>query len=105
MHNEMNQVSKVPKYKELDFPHLAVDEQAEKWWKYNLKRDDSPIVDLFGGQLMSRITCKYCHFESLAFDNFLDLSVDMPSYDSKISLEDCLEEFIKSESMEEKYEC
>jgi ubiquitin C-terminal hydrolase len=36
------------------------------------------INSLFGGQLMNKLVCETCHCETLAFDNFLDLSLPLP---------------------------
>jgi ubiquitin carboxyl-terminal hydrolase 2/21/ubiquitin carboxyl-terminal hydrolase 8 len=55
MHNEMNRITSKPKYKELDFDKLPIEKQSQEWWNYNLARDDSPITDLFSGQLLNRI--------------------------------------------------
>lgn len=34
--------------------------QAERMWKRHLEQDDSPMTDLFGGQLQGNITCHGC---------------------------------------------
>lgn len=36
------------------------------------------MTDLFEGQLMNRLMCLSCKHQTLAFDNFLDLSVEIP---------------------------
>ena len=60
---------------------------------------------------MSKIECSVCDFASLAFDNFLDLSLPFPkaavSYTSQTTLERCLEAFTKTETLDgpEKYYC
>ena len=53
-------------------------EQSDIWWNYYKDRDDSIITELFSGQLMSSTDCKHCKTKSLAFDNFMDLSVSIP---------------------------
>lgn len=78
MHDELNRVSSKPKYKEMKFEHLPKEKQSEEWRKYYKQRDDSIMTDLFEGQLMNRLSCLSCGHEALAFDNFMDLSVEIP---------------------------
>lgn len=87
-----------------------MEEQSEQWWKYYGDRDDSIITDLFSGQLMSSIQCKHCNKKSLAFDNFMDLSVPIPRSGVRITgnveLDQCIKAFINPEKMEEcGYKC
>lgn len=49
MHDELNRVSKKPKYLELTFNKLSVAEQSEKWTQNYRERDDSIMTDLFEG--------------------------------------------------------
>lgn len=53
---------------------------------------------------MNRIHCVSCGKDSLAFDNFLDLSVSIPRSGLRITgnvtLEKCLDAFVKTEKME-----
>ena len=69
-----------------------------------MERDNSIITELFIGQLMSKIECQSCKHSSLAFDNFSVLPVSFPRSGQRItgyiSVEKCLESFIKEESME-----
>lgn len=44
-------------------------------WNNHMKKNDSVITDIFGGQLQSTIECLTCHHRSHCFDPFLDLSV------------------------------
>lgn len=52
---------------------------------------------------MNRIKCLSCGHEGLAFDSFMDLSVEIPRkairFLGSISLSDCLEKFVESEKM------
>ena len=59
---------------------------------------------------MSRIECQKCGHASYAFDNYMDLSVSIPRKAIRmtgyISLEECLNNFILPEKMEEcGYKC
>ena len=64
-------------------------EQSEGWWRHNKSRDDSIIADIFEGQLMSKMQCQSCGHASLAFDNYMDLSVPVLKQKSA-SLNECL---------------
>ena len=80
MHDEMNRVNKKPKYRELKLANsMPIDEQSEEWYRYYKARDDSIMTDLFEGQLINRTQCLSCGFTDCAFDNFMDLSVEIPS--------------------------
>jgi ubiquitin C-terminal hydrolase len=41
-----------------------------------------------------------CGYQSLTFDNFLDLSLSIPSGSRSIALQDCLEDYVGAERME-----
>ena len=101
LHEELNRVAKKPPYQELDFDKLSVNIQSDKWWEYNIARDNSIITDLFTGQLVNRLECIKCGHKSYAFDNFMDLSISIPRKGVKITgmveLRECLESFIKPE--------
>lgn len=100
----MNRVSKKPKYKQIDCDKKPMLEQSEIWFRYFRDRDNSIITDLFEGQLCSKIECQKCGYKSLSFDNFMDLSISIPS--SSSSVEKCLQNFIKAEKMEKcGYKC
>lgn len=89
---------------------MPIDKQSEKWWSYNSHRDNSIVTNLFTGQLMNKIECKSCKYQSLTFDNFMDLSVAFPRSSTKIkgyvNLEECLNNYIMKEKMEQNgYKC
>jgi ubiquitin C-terminal hydrolase len=59
---------------------------------------------------MNKIECQACGHSSLAFDNFMDLSISIPRKGVRITgyvdLKDCLRSFIQAERMEEcGYKC
>jgi ubiquitin C-terminal hydrolase len=103
MHDELNRVIQKPKYQEMKFEKLSVAEQSEKWAAYYRLRDDSIMTDLFEGQLMNRTTCMSCGYQGLAFDNFMDLSVEIPKkaikFTGTVNINDCLDKFIEPEKM------
>ena len=78
MHDELNRVTSKPKYQEMKFDRFTLGEQSQKWHDYNRQKDNSIMTDLFEGQLMNRLQCLGCNHQALAFDNFMDLSVEIP---------------------------
>eukprot|EP01012_Entosiphon_sulcatum_P057250 TRINITY_DN80989_c0_g1_i1.p1 TRINITY_DN80989_c0_g1~~TRINITY_DN80989_c0_g1_i1.p1 ORF type:complete len:631 (-),score=80.81 TRINITY_DN80989_c0_g1_i1:41-1933(-) len=48
-------------------------------WHQHLLRNDSVIVQLFQGQLRSRIRCDQCAYVSTSFDPFMYLSLPLPT--------------------------
>ena len=51
---------------------------AQEAWDNHILRNKSIIVDLFHGQLKSKVTCKVCGHESVRFDPFFTLSLPLP---------------------------
>jgi ubiquitin C-terminal hydrolase len=51
---------------------------AQEAWENHVLRNKSMIVDLFHGQLKSKVTCKVCAHESVRFDPFTYLSLPLP---------------------------
>eukprot|EP01006_Ploeotia_vitrea_P031549 TRINITY_DN63883_c0_g2_i1.p1 TRINITY_DN63883_c0_g2~~TRINITY_DN63883_c0_g2_i1.p1 ORF type:complete len:1062 (+),score=158.24 TRINITY_DN63883_c0_g2_i1:103-3186(+) len=49
---------------------------AESWGKH-LQRNDSPVVDLFHGQLKSTVACTECEKVSVTFDPFVQISLPL----------------------------
>jgi ubiquitin carboxyl-terminal hydrolase 36/42 len=66
--------------------------------------EDNLIQKLFGGKLVSSVTCLKCKNVYKKYDNFLDVSLHI--YNSE-SLEKCFENFCKTESLSgnNKYFC
>mmetsp|Transcript_35204 Transcript_35204/g.25673 ORF Transcript_35204/g.25673 Transcript_35204/m.25673 type:complete len:119 (-) Transcript_35204:240-596(-) len=64
-----------------------------------MKIDNSILTDIFSGQLMNRVLCKKCNYESYAFDNFMDLSVEVPDSSMTKSLSSCLKQYFKVENL------
>lgn len=73
-----------------------------------LGRDNSIVTDLFCGQLLSKIKCSECGFESLAFDNFWDLSLSftrgLNMLDS-CEVQRMIEHFLKEETLDDLFYC
>ena len=47
-------------------------------WENHILRNKSIVVDLFHGQLKSKVTCRQCGHESVRFDPFNVLSLPLP---------------------------
>ena len=86
LHEDLNRVAEKP-YVELKDsegrPDLVVASEA---WENHVLRNKSIVVDLFHGQLKSKVTCKVCSHESVRFDPFTFLSLPLPM-ESSIHLE------------------
>ncbi|XP_063220318.1 ubiquitin carboxyl-terminal hydrolase 32 isoform X2 [Bacillus rossius redtenbacheri] len=82
LHEDLNRVHDKP-YIELNDSDGREDEVvAREAWESHVLRNKSIIVDLFHGQLKSKVTCKVCGHESVCFDpfNYLSLPLPMESY-------------------------
>jgi len=107
MHDELNRVRRKPKYRELICDELPLEEQSQTWADHYEEIDNSVMTDLFGGQLVSLVTCLSCGHKSATFDNFMDLSIEIPKGSGEcVDLMDCLETFFSIEKIEKSnYKC
>jgi ubiquitin C-terminal hydrolase len=59
--------------------------------------------DIFEGQLLNTTTCLSCGHQAKAFDNFMDLSVEIPRsaarFTGTVKIQDCLDKFIETQRM------
>ena len=61
-------------------PHVsAVHSKARTAWYSDLKKQNSPITDLFTGQQTTLVKCQQCTTESYQFENFYSLPVPIPT--------------------------
>jgi ubiquitin carboxyl-terminal hydrolase 4/11/15 len=59
---------------------LADDELgAEAAWKRHKLANDSPIVDIFHGQLRTKLVCPDCGFASVVFDPYVSVTLPLPT--------------------------
>lgn len=82
LHEDLNRVHDKP-YTELkDSDGRSDVTVAQEAWENHILRNKSIIVDLFHGQLKSKVICKVCSHESVRFDpfNYLSLPLPMESY-------------------------
>lgn len=103
IHEDLNRVKEKPYVEELEARGMEDEEAAIESWRKHLLRHDSVIVDHFQGMHRSHITCPGCGRESIKFDVFSTISLPIPpdKTDSKIRLEDCLENFEIGEQLDE----
>mmetsp|Transcript_46284 Transcript_46284/g.88313 ORF Transcript_46284/g.88313 Transcript_46284/m.88313 type:complete len:1007 (+) Transcript_46284:240-3260(+) len=120
LHDDLNRVMEKPEYEEFkDKPGEPEAEKATRTWEFYQRQNDSPIVDLFCGQLQSSVRCHTCDTVFTCYDPFWDLPVPIPkksasssscftpSRDVACTLEDCLDAFTEEEELigDEKYLC
>jgi ubiquitin carboxyl-terminal hydrolase 8 len=75
------------------------------YWDSYLKKNHSPIIDIFSGLFMGQITCTKCNKKSINFESFNILPLPIP--DKASNLQDCLQGFSKTEVLDgdNKYNC
>ncbi|EAS03115.2 ubiquitin carboxy-terminal hydrolase (macronuclear) [Tetrahymena thermophila SB210] len=108
LHEDLNRVRAKPKYRELeaDTNKRTLQEISDDWYQYYKGRDDSVVTDFFSGQLLSKVICSKCKNESLAFDNFMDLSLSFSrGQENEADLVDLLKAFLKEENLDDDYYC
>lgn len=95
MHEDLNRVKSKPYIEDDDCDGSNDDVDAIAAWSNYLRRDQSIVVDLFQGQLRSRMTCLSCGKVSVKFDSFMYLSLPVTA-DCR-TLDDCLGLFCEEE--------
>lgn len=90
IHEDLNRVEEKKYVESVEKELEGVEEEeerSEKCWQLHLSRNQSIILDLFQGQLKSRLVCatKGCSNVSVMFDPFLFLSLPLPSSSSLLS--------------------
>ncbi|MFH4978200.1 hypothetical protein AB6A40_004909 [Gnathostoma spinigerum] len=88
LHEDLNRVRKKPLVPCSEYDDGRPAELAEKAWENHLKRNDSIIVDIMHGQLVSKVVCAECHKASLKFDawNFFPLTVPYKDKPTRLSV-------------------
>lgn len=78
MHEDLNRVTEKP-YSELkDSDGRADSVVAHEAWTQHNARNQSIVIDLFYGQLKSKVSCLGCGRDSVRFDPFSLLSLPLP---------------------------
>jgi ubiquitin C-terminal hydrolase len=78
LHEDLNQIQQKPYIENLDSNGRPDEVVSREQWENFKKRNLSVIVDLFYGQLKSRVECRTCGNTNVTFDPFLTLSVPIP---------------------------
>lgn len=78
LHEDLNRVTDRA-YVEMPDSEGRPDEQvAAEWWENHRARNSSIIVDLFHGQLRSKVRCCECGYTNVKFDPFTFLTLPLP---------------------------
>ena len=103
IHEDLNRVYDKPYVERLECVGMPDDKAALETWRRHLLRHDSVIVDNFQGMYRSHVTCPKCGRESVRFDVFssLQLPLVLNKDGSPILLEDCLEQLVMGEQLDE----
>uniref|UniRef100_H2ZLN0 ubiquitinyl hydrolase 1 n=2 Tax=Ciona savignyi TaxID=51511 RepID=H2ZLN0_CIOSA len=78
LHEDLNRVQTKPYVELKDSDGRPDEEVAQEAWENHLARNQSIIVDLFHGQIRSRVRCLQCSTLSIRFDPFTFLSLPLP---------------------------
>lgn len=104
LHEDLNRVLQKPSNgttpeREAELERLPQSIASTQEWEIYRMRNDSLIVDFFQGQFKNRLVCLTCRKTSTTYNSFMYLSLPMPSVrgPSKISLQSCLDAFVKEE--------
>lgn len=83
LHEDLNRVVKKPYTDEIENQGRPDSVVAKESWLNYLKRNQSIINDLMGGQYRSVVKCPDCLNVSVTFDPFLIFNVPIPSLEAK----------------------
>ncbi|VDO42414.1 unnamed protein product, partial [Brugia timori] len=78
LHEDLNRVRVKPTTNTIEAEGRPDIEVSREAWHNHLLRNDSIFVDLFHGQLKSRLQCPKCNQISITFDPFAYLAVPFP---------------------------
>ena len=108
-----NRIRTKPPYEEdKDLPGETETDKAERLWKKYLSIDNSPITDLFGGQLQSTVHCQKCKGNFTTYEPFWDLSLPIVKEGKQgigawlsgksipTTIQDCLQAFTSDELLQ-----
>lgn len=105
IHEDLNSHATRPRLRELteqeEFYRETLEDSfvSDTEWKRHSHRNMSVVVKLFQGQLQSRLQCLKCGQTSTTYNAFSTLSLPIPAKQGVVTLEDCVNEFVKTEDM------
>lgn len=97
IHEDLNRIQTKPYIEDRDCDGTTDELDAIEAWKNYLRRDKSLIVDIFQGQMRSKLQCLTCGHSNIRFEAFMYLSLPMSSKCRTVS--DCLELYLAEETM------
>lgn len=98
IHEDLNRIPyPKPAIEDRDCDGTRDEQDAIDAWRNYLRRDKSLIVDIFQGQLRSKLTCWKCKHSNIRFEPFMYLSLPMSS--SCRTVQDCLDLYLREEKM------
>ncbi|KAH9893374.1 cysteine proteinase [Cubamyces lactineus] len=107
LHEDLNRIIEKPKIestpaREAELERLPTQLASEQEWQIYRMRDDSLVVDFFQGQYRNRMECLTCHKTSTTYNTFMYLTLPIPTIrgNSKVTLEQCIDAFVKEEVMD-----
>ncbi|OCH85882.1 cysteine proteinase [Obba rivulosa] len=107
LHEDLNRVLHKPHIQstpaqEAELERLPTQVASEQEWQIYRMRNDSLVVDFFQGQFRNRLECLTCHKTSTTYNAFMYLTLPIPSNrsGSRVTLQQCLDAFVKEEVME-----
>ncbi|CAD8076900.1 unnamed protein product [Paramecium sonneborni] len=121
IHEDLNRCKKKESITEKDYIGEPKEEWAAESWGEHLKINKSIVVDLFQGQLKSKVECKTCKYQSHKWEPFLFLNLPIKQsqseqsqklnqskvmgnsqlkQDNQCSLTDCLDQFQQEETIQ-----
>ncbi|XP_060805897.1 ubiquitin carboxyl-terminal hydrolase 8-like isoform X2 [Amyelois transitella] len=72
---------------------------SEKAWYEYTKSKESLILQLFYGQIKSTVRCTTCGKQSVTYESFSNLSLELPANANRCSLSDCLKLYLNGETI------
>ncbi len=90
LHEDLNRVLSKPVVEAVESDGRPDTVVADLSWKAYQQRNRSAVVDIFGGQLKSHVTCNVCDRESTTFDPMFSLSVPLPVKTEKLLVVRCV---------------
>lgn len=97
IHEDLNRIEKKPYIEDRDCDGTSDEQDAIEAWKNYLRRDKSLIVDIFQGQMRSKLQCLKCGHANIRFEPFMYLS--LPISASCRTIADCLDLYLAQENL------
>ncbi|QQP50567.1 UBPY -like protein [Caligus rogercresseyi] len=95
LHNDVNEIQEkiaLPEQKTDNAPSKKA--AAKKAWDHELRVDKSFIRTTFYGQRKSTLQCLSCNYESCRYDSFIELSLELPPGNRKVTLSECIKLYL-----------